>query len=180
MWRAHDLAGTPMRTMRPSLRSGLLLTGLLASALSAGFFYTYSISVMPGLAAADPLSASRVMQGINAVVRTPWFAFAFFGALLLPLASGVWAWIAQDRAVAVLSLCGAALYGLGVFAVTFLVNVPLNEGLAAVSATSDTAATTWDDYATRWTAWHHVRAISSALAFALAAAATIVQFRRSS
>jgi uncharacterized membrane protein len=45
---------------------GLIMAGLLASALSAGFFYTYSISVMPGLAAADPSSAIRAMQGINA------------------------------------------------------------------------------------------------------------------
>ena len=45
-------------------RHGLILAGLLASALSAGFFYTYSISVMPGLAATDPLSAIRAMQGI--------------------------------------------------------------------------------------------------------------------
>jgi hypothetical protein len=56
----------------------LFLVGLLAGALSAGFFYTYSISVMPGLAAADPLSGIRAMQGINAVIRTPVLAFAFF------------------------------------------------------------------------------------------------------
>jgi uncharacterized membrane protein len=67
----------------------LFLVGLLACALSAGFFYTYSISVMPGLAAADPLSAIRAMQGINAVIRTPVFAFAFFGALLFPVAAAL-------------------------------------------------------------------------------------------
>src|SRR5215211_7671993 len=38
-------------------RHGLILAGLLASALSAGFFYSCSISVMPGLAATDPSSA---------------------------------------------------------------------------------------------------------------------------
>ena len=91
----------------------------------------------------------------------------------------MWASIVQDRAVAILGFVGAALYGLGVFAVTFLVNVPLNEGLAAASATNDTAATTWDDYATQWTAWNHVRAVSSSLAFGVAAAATIAHCRRS-
>jgi len=144
---------------------------------------THGRTNQPIAAAKNPLAngepSTHVMQGINAVVRTPWFAFAFFGALLLPLASGVWAWIARDRAVAVLSLCGAALYGLGVFAVTFLVNVPLNEGLAAVSATNDTGATTWDDYATRWTAWNHVRAVSATLAFGLTSATAILHFRRS-
>jgi uncharacterized membrane protein len=81
----------------------LIMAGLLASALSAGFFYTYSISVMPGLAAADPSSAIRAMQGINAVIRTPVFAFAFFGALLFPLAVSLAAWIGRARQVAVLA-----------------------------------------------------------------------------
>jgi hypothetical protein len=48
--------------LTPHARHGLILAGLLASALSAGFFYTYSISVMPGLAAADPSSTIRAMQ----------------------------------------------------------------------------------------------------------------------
>jgi uncharacterized membrane protein len=85
-------------------RHGLILAGLLASALSAGFFYTYSISVMPGLAAADPSSAIRAMQGINAVIRTPVFAFAFFGALVFPLAVSLAAWIGRERQVAALAL----------------------------------------------------------------------------
>jgi len=124
-------------------RRGLILAGLLASALSAGFFYTYSISVMPGLAAADPSSAIRAMQGINAVIRTPVFAFAFFGALLFPLAVSLAAWISRARQVAVLAFLSVVLYGLGVFAVTFLVNVPLNEALASANPTSDTAARIW-------------------------------------
>ena len=43
-------------------RHGLIVAGLLASALSAGFFYTYAVSVMPGLAAADPSSAIRAAR----------------------------------------------------------------------------------------------------------------------
>jgi hypothetical protein len=65
-------------------RRGLMLVGLLASALSAGFFYMSS--VMPGLSLADPQAAIRAMQGINREIRTPVFAFAFFGALVFPLA----------------------------------------------------------------------------------------------
>ena len=34
----------------------LLPLSLLASALMAGFFYAYSVSVMPGLAVTDPLA----------------------------------------------------------------------------------------------------------------------------
>src|SRR5918998_6764823 len=93
-------------------RHGLIVAGLLASALSAGFFYAYSISVMPGLAAADPSSAIRAMQGINAVIRTPIFAFAFFGSLVLPLAVSLAAWIGRERQGAAPAFLSAALYWL--------------------------------------------------------------------
>jgi uncharacterized membrane protein len=161
-------------------RHGLIVAGLLASALSAGFFYAYSISVMPGLAAADPSSAVRAMQGINAVIRTPVFAFAFFGALVFPLAASLAAWIGRERQVAVLASVSAALYGLGVFAVTFLVNVPLNEDLASANPTSDTAASIWANYHGPWTAWNHGRAICSSLSFGLFAAAAVAHFRQTS
>jgi uncharacterized membrane protein len=161
-------------------RHGLILAGLLASALSAGFFYAYSISVMSGLAAADPSSAIRAMQGINAVIRTPVFAFAFFGSLAFPLAVALAAWIGRARQVAVLAFLSAALYGLGVFAVTFLVNVPLNEALASANPTSDTAANLWANYYGPWTTWNHLRAICAGLAFGLFAAAAGVHFRQPS
>ena len=151
-----------------------LVLGLLASALSAGFFYTYSISVMPGLAAADPLSAIRAMQGINSVIRTAVFAFAFFGALVLPVGFGVAAWFTDRRNAAALAFGGAAIYAGGVFAVTFLVNVPLNDGLARVQATTSDAAEIWAAYAEPWTAWNHVRAVTAAAAFACMSAASVV------
>jgi uncharacterized membrane protein len=159
-------------------RRGLIVAGLLASALSAGFFYTYSISVMPGLAAADPSSAIRAMQGINAVIRTP--VFAFFGALVFLLAASLAAWIGRERQVAVLALLSATLYGLGVFAVTVLVNVPLNETLASANPDSDTAASIWASYYGPWTAWNHVRSICATLAFGLCAAAAVAHFRKTS
>jgi uncharacterized membrane protein len=161
-------------------RHGLILAGLLASALSAGFFYTYSISVMPGLAATDPSSAIRAMQGINAVIRTPVFAFAFFGSLVFPLAVALSAWIGRARQVAVLACLSAALYSLGVFAVTFLVNVPLNEALASANPTSDTAASIWASYYGPWTVWNYARAVCASLAFGLFAAAVVVHFRQPS
>ena len=62
-----------------------LLLGLLASALMAGFFYAYSVSVMRGLDATEPLAAALAMRNINALIRTPVFFFGFFGALAFPL-----------------------------------------------------------------------------------------------
>jgi uncharacterized membrane protein len=170
---------TNARRSTAYIQHSLIFGGLLASALSAGFFYTYSVSVMPGLAAADAVSAIRAMQGINAVIRTPLFAFTFFGALVLPLAAAGIAWLRQEQRVAILALGSALAYGAGVFIVTFLVNVPMNEALAGATPTSATAASTWSSYSDRWTAWNHVRAVAAVLAFGLFAGAAVTHSSRS-
>jgi len=155
-------------------RRTFLLLGLLASALIAGFFYTYSISVMPGLDAADPVAAVRAMQGINATVRTAVFAFAFFGSLLFPVLAALFV---RRRAVLVPLTAAILIYGAGAIAVTLLVNVPMNAALAAVQPSVDTAAGVWRDYADPWTWWNHARAIASVVSFGLVAAAVVQEWR---
>ena len=160
--------------MLASTHHALLLLGLLASALMAGFFYAYSVSVMPGLAATEPLSAVRAMRSINAVIRTAVFAFGFFGGLIFPLVAAL---LASHRAVTMLTVAASVVYGLGALAVTLVVNVPLNEALAAATLTAENATQLWQDYAGRWTRWNHVRTVASIIAFALLAAAVAVEYR---
>jgi len=50
-------------------------------------------------------------------------------------------------------------YFLGTFLVTIVFNVPRNNALAAVAATSSEGAALWADYLTAWTKWNHLRAI---------------------
>jgi uncharacterized membrane protein len=57
--------------------TALLALALLAGALSARFFYTFSILVMPALASAGAGTAIVAMQKINLSIRTVLFAFAF-------------------------------------------------------------------------------------------------------
>ena len=160
--------------LRTQIRYVLLVLGVLAAALIAGFFYAYSVSVMPGLGASDPLSATLAMRGINAVIRTPLFAFSFFGALVFPVVAGL---LAGRRAVAILAIAGGLVYGVGGVAVTFTVNVPLNEALAAASPTVASAPNLWRDYASPWTTWNHLRALASIIAFALVTTALVVEHR---
>lgn len=160
------------------LRNALLVLGLIASALAAGFFYAYSFTVMPGLAASDPSAAIRAMQGVNAEIRTPVFAFAFFGALVFPALAAATALGSRPRHVAVPAFLGALIYGLSVVAVTFAFNVPLNEALATVVPTPETAAETWRGYAGPWTWWNHLRSLASLLSFALSGTAVVLAFRR--
>jgi uncharacterized membrane protein len=155
-------------------RRACLLLALLATALIAGFFYTYSISVMPGLLATDSISAVRAMQGINATIRTPIFAFAFFGALLFPLLTAVFS---RERTQLALLAAAIVVYGAGALAVTFIVNVPMNEALATQTPAAANASTIWQAYEAPWTLWNHLRAAASVLAFGLVAAATMREWR---
>ncbi len=61
-------------------------------------------------------------------------------------------------------LGGALFYLVGTFLVTALGNVPLNDQLAAVSATDPTARDVWGRYVSRWTAWNHVRTAAAMVA----------------
>lgn len=160
--------------MTTLFRRLFLLLAALASAWAAGFFYTYSISVMPGLAVAEPASAIGAMQGINATVRTAIFAFAFFGTPVFILLAAA---TARRRTVILPLLAAAVIYAAGDLAPTFLLHVPMNEALATVKATSTEAAAIWRDYAGPWTAWNHLRAAAATATFALVGWAVVNEWR---
>ena len=92
------------------VRMALFALALLAGALSAGFFYTFSILVMPALATADAGTAIVAMQKINLSVRTAFFAFAFFGAPALALLAAAAAGLAGHRRAAWLALVAGLLH----------------------------------------------------------------------
>lgn len=62
---------------------------------------------------------------------------------------------------------GGLVYLLGTLAVTIVINVPLNDALAAAPA-GQAAAELWQQrYLTDWVRWNHVRTIASTGALAL-------------
>jgi len=142
----------------------LLLTGAIA-----GFFYAYSVSVVWGLDAGDPVTAIRAMQTINATVRNLAFAPAFFGTpVVAVIAAGLW--LAAGRRGPAIFLSGAAIvYVAGAFLPTLWANVPMNEALARVAAPAETEAARgiWTAYSDLWIGWNHLRTAASIAALAL-------------
>lgn len=144
----------------------LLTLSTLAVALAAGFFYAYACSVLHGLAVLDGRAAIAAMQAINATVRNPVFAFAFFGALVFPatLLALRAARAKLGRAEAWLA-AAVALYGLAGFALTLLANVPLNQWLATVPLDgSADLAEVRNRYFLPWDAWNRARTVASSTA----------------
>ncbi|MFD6447415.1 DUF1772 domain-containing protein [Promicromonospora sp. NPDC060204] len=132
--------------------------------LSAGVFFGFSSFVMSGLARASDEAAGEAMNGINETAPMPAFMSIFFGALLVPAATGIWGLVdGHDGGLWILA--AAAVYLIGTFGVTMALNVPLNNQLLAAH---DKAAA-WRAYWRPWTAWNHVRTLAGVAATALAA-----------
>ncbi len=151
--------------------SGLLDLALLVSALGcglmAGFFFAFSILVMKALGAIPPAYGISAMQSINVTVINPWFLVPFFGMAVLSVLLSIAAVLRWHEPGAAYVVAGGLLYFLGTFMVTMLFNVPRNNALAAVAATSTEGAALWADYLIAWTKWNHVRTIAALAGAAL-------------
>jgi uncharacterized membrane protein len=145
----------------------LIVICAVGCGLVAGFFFAFSVCVMAALKKLPAAQGIAAMQSINVVVINPWFLSAFFGtalACLLAIAASVSQWH-DPRAP--YWLAAGLLYIFGAIAVTMLCNVPRNNALAAVAASSPEAATLWSEYLSSWTAWNHVRTVTASIAAAL-------------
>ena len=143
---------------------------LLASGIMAGFFWTYSFTVMWGLDRADPRSAIDSMQGINLAVPNPIFLVFFMGLPLLLIAAAILLWQSGQSASPWLFAASALVYLVGGIGITGAINIPLNDGLARATVPTDIAAARdiWTTYSNAWMPWTHLRTAASALAFTLA------------
>ena len=73
------------------------------------------------------------------------------GTVVLSLGAGGLAFVDWGRPFAPFFLGGALFYLIGTFLVTGLGNSPLNDQLAAVSATDPASRNVWEHFMSRWT-----------------------------
>ena len=139
-------------------------TAVLGSALVGGIFFAFSSFVMKALARVPSEEGIGAMQAINVVVLNPSFLGAFMGTAMVSLGTGGLALAGWGRPSAPFFLGGALFYLVGTILVTVLGNVPLNDQLAAVSATDPAARDVWEHYLGRWTMWNHVRTAAAMVA----------------
>lgn len=137
--------------------AALTLTGLFA-----GFFGTYSFSVVRGLAIADDSTYVAAFQGINETIRNAEFALVFFGALPAIIVA-----LIANRGRSGQHLRLAALVMVfATMAITFVGNVPLNNDFAEANAFDAQAATAARAaFENSWNQLNLARTATSALAF---------------
>jgi uncharacterized membrane protein len=151
--------------------TGLLWFSAIGCGLIAGLYFAFSAFIMTALSRVDQASGVAAMNSINAVILRSLFMPIFFGttlaALILAIVA-VFRWSAPGSSA---TLVGGIVYVVGMFVVTMLFNVPLNNALQTVGAGGAGTAATWARYLRVWTMWNHVRTVASTAACALFIAA---------
>jgi uncharacterized membrane protein len=162
-----------------TLTKAFLFLTVFLMALIGGLFYSYSCSVNPGLGQLSDSEYLKAMKSINRAILNPWFFLSFIGTLLVtPLTA-----IIYFRNVGVdlgfyLLLASFIIYFLGVFGVTVLGNVPLNNSLDAFemrNATFQELSLKRLSFELPWNRLHFVRTVANILSLLFAIGAIVAK-----
>jgi uncharacterized membrane protein len=132
----------------------------LGCGLMAGVFLAFSSFVMSALARLPPPQGIAAMQSINIRAVTPVFMTVFLGTAALCVVLFALTLFSAPVGAAYL-LTGSLCYVVGSFLVTIVFNVPRNNRLATANPEEQATARVWTDYLRSWTAWNHVRTVTS-------------------
>lgn len=155
--------------------TGLLWFSAIGCGLLAGLYFAFSTFVMKALGRIDQAAGITAMNAINTTIVQSLFMPFFLGTTLTSLTLAITALFRWNEPGTMAMVAGGLLYVGGMFVVTMVFNVPLNDALAAVAPASAEAGSLWARYLRDWTMWNHVRTISSTVACALFIAAIAVR-----
>lgn len=162
--------------MENQLKATIWLLALLTTGLSAGLFYGWTVSVIPGTKLITDRSYLETMQSINRAILNPWFFFIFFGPVLL-ITADTYLQFREDISLTFwLTLIAMLAYLIGTIGVTAFGNVPMNETLYAIQLhklDTDSMKALRQLYEGRWNQFNTIRTVCAILAFAALLSARI-------
>jgi uncharacterized membrane protein len=153
--------------MTQTTTTALLWFSALGCGMLAGLYFAFSAFIMTSLERIPQAAGVAAMQSINKVILGSAFMPVFWGTTLASLALAVVGMLRWDEPGAAALLAGGAIYVTGMFVVTVVFNVPLNNALDAVDPASAQAGTVWAGYLRDWTFWNSVRTLACLAASAL-------------
>ena len=160
--------------MELSLKTILLFASCLLVGLSAGFFYAWSVSVIPGTRKVVDSTYLETMQKINRAILNPGFFIIFFISLLALVVDTILHF--ESKLTFQLLLTSTIIYGLGTIGVTMMGNVPLNNQLDVLNLEKLSSVQLHEfrmHYELKWNRLHTIRTMAAVLAFTLSIAAII-------
>lgn len=150
------------------MKTTVLFITVLLNALSTGFFFAWSVSVILGTKKVSDFTYLESMQSINKEILNPVFFIVFFGSLIT-LAMCAYVQF-NNKPIFWLVLASAFIYLIGTFSITAFGNVPLNNELETLNITKLSILELKNFrayYESAWNRYHTIRTISSIISFIL-------------
>ncbi len=141
---------------------------VVLTALSAGIFFAWSVSVIPGTKKLTDITYLETMQSINKEILNPVFFAVFFGSLVFLVINTITQF--NHKPAFWLVLSAMLIYAVGTFGFTAFGNVPLNNELDALNlkALNLSELKSFRTYYERyWNGFHNVRTIAGSISFLL-------------
>lgn len=164
--------------MEISFKSLTLFSAVVLTGLSAGLFYAWSVSVIPGTRKIIDTTYLESMQSINRAILNPAFYLTFIGSPIALAISAVQHY--KSGTIFWFLLAATLLYFVGTFGVTAFGNVPLNDALDALDLVelNDTEKNKFRTaYEKKWNRFHWIRTVFSLLAFIISLLGLFIQFK---
>lgn len=152
-----------------TLKNVCLALTILATGLSAGVFYTWNISVIPGIKMLSDKNYLEAMKALNRAILNPAFFVTFMGAIPLLLCSMFFQYKEGINLSFWFMVIATISYFGGVFGLTAFGNVPMNEHLEQIDLlTLDVHAlhNTRQYFERPWNQYNTIRTIFALIAFA--------------
>ncbi len=166
--------------MELSLKSFILFGSVILTGLSAGLFYAWSVSVIPGTQKlADPIYL-ETMQSINRAILNPRFFLIFFGSVVFLSISSIYQFH-TSKMTFWLILSASIFYLFGTVGVTAFGNVPLNDQLDLLKLTelnTDKITAFRRFYETNWNRLHLTRTVFAVISFILSLLAVFIETKK--
>lgn len=164
--------------MEETIKNTTQVISILLTGLSAGLFYAWQVSVIPGTKKISDQTYVEVMQNINREILNPWFFTIFFGSMIVMIISSGLEFRSGISPMFWLTVIATVLYSFGTFGVTAFGNVPLNNALEAIDFSGMSLEKINEirlKYETDWNKLHLIRTAFSVLAMVLLIVATKIK-----
>jgi uncharacterized membrane protein len=148
------------------MKTSALFIAVLLNALSTGFFFAWSVSVILGTKKVGDFTYLETMQNINREILNPLFFIVFFGSLIALVLNAYLQF--NNKPVFWFVLASAIIYLIGTFGITAFGNVPLNNELEALNV-NQLSVTELKNFRTyyegSWNQYHNFRTVASMISF---------------
>jgi uncharacterized membrane protein len=127
----------------------------------AGLYFAFSAFIMTALDRAGAATGTAAMNSINVVILKSLFMPLFWATTLASLALAVIGLVHWREPGGVMVAAAGLIYVIGMFGITIVCNVPLNNALAAADPQTASGVAMWGRYIKEWTMWNHLRTVAS-------------------